>query len=144
MPRLLEIAAKPPAPLTYRIAFTRDAAGCPRVAGRVEGTLPFVCQRCLGGLDWRLDARFESLVAGDECEVPEGRDAVVCPGGRIELEAMIEDELLLTLPGAPVHVRGLCEAPPVRVADEALPARSPGPFSVLRALRSDHDRDPSS
>ena len=143
MPRLLEVAAKPPAPIAYRIAFTRDVVGRPRVAGRVEGMLPLVCQRCLDDLDWRLDVRFESLVVGDEYEDTDGGDAVICPGNRIALEPMIEDELLLALPGAPVHADGSCEAPPVRIADEALPVRPSNPFSVLRTLHSDRGRGPS-
>ena len=140
MPRLLEVVAEPPAPIAYRIAFTRDAAGRPGMAGRVEGTLPLVCQRCLGRLDWSFDTRFESLLVGDESEDTDGRDAVVCPGGRIALEPVIEDELLLALPGAPAHAQGSCEAPPVRAGGGAPPARPPSPFSVLRTLRSDQGR----
>lgn len=145
MPRLLEVVAKPPAPIAYRIEFTRDAGGRPRMAGRVEGTLPLVCQRCLDGLDWRFDVRFESLVIGDECtEGTDEWDAVVCPERRIALAPAIEDELLLALPGAPVHAHGSCEAPPSRAPDEALPARPASPFSVLRTLYPHSDRDPSS
>ena len=144
MPRLLEVVAEPSAPIAYRIAFARDAAGRPGMAGRVEGTLPLVCQRCLDRLDWSFDARFESLLVGDEREDTDGQDAVVCPGGRIALEPVIEDELLLALPGAPVHARGSCEAPPVRAAGGAPPARPPSPFSILRTLRSGHGRGRSS
>ena len=141
MPRLLEVVVEPPAPITYRIAFALDAAGRPGMAGRLEGTLPLVCQRCLDRLDWSFDVRFESLLVGGEREDTDGRDAVVCPGGRIAVEPVIEDELLLALPGAPVHARGSCEAPPVRAAGEGTPARPRSPFSILRALRPDHGRD---
>ena len=145
MPRLLEVVAEPPAPIAYRIEFTRDAGGRPRVAGRVEGTLPLVCQRCLDGLGWRFEVRFESLVIGDErTEGTDEWDAVVCPEGRIALAPVIEDELLLALPGAPVHAHGSCEAPPFRAGNEALPARPANPFSALRTLHSHPDRDPSS
>lgn len=138
MPRLLEVVVEPPAPITYRIAFARDAAGRPGMAGRLEGTLPLICQRCLDRLDWSFDLRFESLLVGDEREDTDGRDAVVCPGGRIAVEPVVEDELLLALPGAAVHARGSCEAPPVRAAGGAAPARAPSPFSILRTLRSGH------
>ena len=143
MPRLLEVVAEPPAPIAYRIAFAHDAAGGPGMTGRLEGTLPLVCQRCLERFDWSFDTRFESLLVGDESEDTGARDAVVCPGGRIALERVIEEELLLALPGAPVHARGSCRAPPVRAAGGAPPARPPSPFSILRTLRPDHGRDRS-
>ena len=54
--------------------------------GHVEGMLPLVCQRCLERLDWFFDTRFESLVIDNEREEAAGLDAVVCSGGRIELE----------------------------------------------------------
>ena len=144
MPRILEVVVEPSASITYRIAFALDAAGRPGMAGRMEGTLPLVCQRCLDRLDWSFDVRFESLLVGDEREDTDRRDAVICPGGRIAVEPVIEDELLLALPGAPVHARGSCEAPPVRAAGEATSARPPSPFSILRTLRSDQGRGRSS
>ena len=103
--------------------------------GRVDGMLPLVCQRCLDGLDWRFDMKFESLVVADEQEEANWRDAVVCPGGRIALEPMIEDELLLAMPNAPVHPHGACEAPPIRVANGRSSSSGSHPFSALGALR---------
>ena len=109
--------------------------------GRVEATLPLVCQRCLDGLDLRLDARFESLVLGNDRGEMDGQDVVVCSDGRLVLESVVEDELLLALPGAPVHAFGSCETPPVRGPDGQSPSpRSTSPFSALHALRSRHGR----
>ena len=104
--------------------------------GRVDGTLPLVCQRCLDNLDWWFDMKFEFLVVADDREEADGRDAVVCPGGRIALEPMIEDELLLAMPHAPVHPDGTCEAPPVRMTTGGSSSSERHPFSVLSALRS--------
>ena len=123
------------------------------MAGRVEGTWPLACQRCLGDLDWRFDVKFETLVLGSEDDETIEQDVVVCPGGRISLEPMIEDELLLALPNAPVHPHGSCEAPPVRagggrtgsgrIADGEGPGQRSNPFSVLRTLRPDRRADQS-
>ena len=144
MPRLLEVVAAAPGAITYRIEFARDASGRPRMTGRVEATLPLVCQRCLDGLDLRLDARFESLVLGSDRGEMDGQDVVVCPNRRLALESVVEDELLLALPDAPVHAHGSCEAPRVRDPDGRLPSpRSTHPFSALHALRSRHGRERS-
>ena len=141
MPRLLEVVTTAPSPIAYRIEFIWDASGRPKVIGRVEGMLPLICQRCLEKLDWYFDTRFETLVIGNEHEETNGRDAAVCSGGRFELEPMIEDELLLALPNAPVHARGSCEAPPIRATSDQPSSRPGNPFSALHALRSYHGRE---
>lgn len=142
MPRLLDVATTTPSAVAYRIEFTRDASGRVRMTGRAEGMLPLVCQRCLEKLDWRFDTRFEFLVVGNEREETNGQDAVVCSGGRAELEPIIEDELLLALPNAPVHAPGVCEAPAVRAVDGSPSSRPSSPFSALHALLSHHGREP--
>lgn len=144
MPRLLEVVAALPGAIAYRIEFTRDVSGRPKVSGHVEGVLPLVCQRCLDGLDWSFDVRFESVMVEGGQEDTGRLDAVTCSGGRIELDSMIEDEILLALPNAPAHPRGSCEAPSFRAAREQPPSRRPNPFSALRALQSSHGRERSS
>lgn len=141
MPRLLDLVTGAPSAIAYRIEFAREASGRPRIVGRMEGTLPLTCQRCLGSLDWRLDAGFESLLVGDEREDAHGEEAVVCPGGRLALAPMIEDEVLLAMPSAPVHAHGTCEAPAVPVAGGQIPPARPNPFAALRPMRSGRGRE---
>lgn len=143
MPRLLGVVAARPGGITYRVEFAWDVSRRPKIAGRMEGMLPLTCQRCLERFDWSFDTRFESVAVGSEQEETSGQDAVVCSGGRVELESMIEDELLLELPHAPVHPPGSCEAPPVRAARGRPPSRRSNPFSALDALRPHHDRERS-
>ena len=143
MPRLLEIVTTRPSAIAYRIEFAWDVSRRPKMIGQVEGVLPLICQRCLERLDWFFDTRFESVVIDNEQEETGGLDAVVCSGGRIELEPIIEDELLLALPSAPVHPRGSCVAPPIRAASEQPRSRRSNPFSALRALRAHHGREQS-
>ena len=141
MTRLLEVVTARPGEIAYRIEFTRDSTGRPKMLGHVEGVLPLICQRCLERLDWSIDARFESLVVDSERGETGGLDALTCTDGRIELRLVIEDELLLALPNAPVHPYGACEAPRVGAAREQPRSRHSSPFSALRALRSDQGRE---
>lgn len=143
MPRLLELVAGTPPAIAYRIEFKREASGRPRMAGRMEGVLPFTCQRCLGSLDWRFDTEFESLLVGDEREEAHGEEAVVCPDGRLAIAPMIEDEVLLAVPSAPVHAHGTCRMPVVPVAGGQMPSTRSHPFAALQSLRSRRDRERS-
>ena len=142
MPRLLELVAGTRPAIAYRIEFTREASGRPRIAGRIEGILPLTCQRCLDSLDWRFDMEFESLLVGDEREEAHGEEVVVCPDGRLVLAPMIEDEVLLAVPSAPVHTHGTCVAPVIPVAGGQMPSTRSHPFAALQSMRSrpDHER----
>ena len=140
MPRLLEVASTTPSAIRYRIEFVQDSSRRPMMVGHAEGTLPLLCQRCLERLEWSFGTTFESLLVDSEQEEAGGLDALVCSGGRIELERLIEDEVLLALPNAPVHPHGACEAPPIRTTGERPRPRHDGPFSALRVLRSNHGR----
>ena len=150
MPRLLEVVSGTPPAIAYRIEFARDTSRRAKIVGRAGATLPLVCQRCLGALEWRLETKFELVVVGDGHDGTHTEEAVVCPGGRIALEPMIEDELLLVVPHAPVHPHGSCEAPPVRNPNGGAPpaARDPfspaSPFRALRTLRSRRHPEQSS
>ena len=143
LPRLLEVVTARPVAVAYRIEFTRDVSGRPKMSGHVEGVLPLVCQRCLDRLDWTFDARFESVVVGDAQEDTGGMDAVTCPDGRIEVGSVIEDEILLALPNAPVHPCGSCDAPSFRATRGQPSSRRSNPFSALRTLWSNHGREQS-
>jgi len=139
LPRLLEMVTARPDAVAYRIEFTRDAWGRPKMSGQVKGVLPLVCQRCLDRFDWSFDARFESVVIENAQEDTGGMDAITSFGGRIDPDLMIEDEILLALPNAPVHPGGSCDAPSFRGTCERTPSRRSGPFSALRTLCSTHD-----
>lgn len=136
MPRLLEVIASKPSSIAYRITFSRDVSGRAAMSGRAEGVLSLVCQRCLENFEWKFDTRFESSVVGHEREESRGSDAVVCSDGRIELNSVVEDELLLALPTAPVHAFGTCQAPPIRTGGDPSPSPSTSQFAALRELRS--------
>jgi uncharacterized protein len=96
-----------PVDVTWRIDGGRSAEGRPMLAVHVEGAVPLVCQRCLATFDWPLAQTTRVLLARDEAELAaldnESDDEVVDGSARIGAHALVGDELLLTLPFAPVH-----------------------------------------
>ena len=140
MTRLLEIAAVPPRAIAYRIEFATDAYGRPRMTGQVDGTVRLVCQRCLDEFDWCIGTRIDAAIVGEEHEEAHGQDVVVGTDDRVMLETVIEDELLLALPNAPVHPYGSCDAPPIHDTGEQWPAERSNPFSALEVLREEQGR----
>jgi uncharacterized protein len=103
--------------------------------------LPLVCQRCLQPVDTPLQAdRWFRFVADEETAALEDEDAdedVLVSSHDFDLRELVEDELLMDIPFAPVHE--VCPAP-VRMsaADpdfEAAGQERPNPFAALEALK---------
>lgn len=81
----------------------------------VSATLHLVCQRCLGEFAHAVSLLSVLPVARDEAELARWEkddpllDALVAER-HMDLPALIEDEILLSLPVVPRHADGACEA----------------------------------
>ena len=104
-------------------------------------TLPLVCQRCLQPVDTPLEAdRWFRFVADEETAALEDEEAdedVLVVSHDFDLRELVEDELLIEIPFAPVHE--VCPAPVrMSVVDpdfDAAAQERPNPFAALEALK---------
>ncbi len=128
----------------YELAFHRDPERRPLIDGRVRARLSLECQRCLGTMSFPVDSSFHLAVievASEAERVPERCDPVQVEEGRLSPLALIEDELLLSVPQVPMHERLVCNVDPA--AFERRPDRPPegraeaskGPFAALADLK---------
>lgn len=135
--RLADRLARPEGTAIVRLALTRIegvAAGTLAVRATVELT----CQRCLAPLRRVLesDSRL-AFVASDEAPVPAGYEAAACDPQRMDLAALVEDELLLALPLIARHTPGEACALPEAAAAQVMqdgPAATRRPFAGLKDL----------
>ncbi len=147
--RLTETAA-PEAPATQwpEIEWSVDAelraqrGGEPQVWMHVkaQARVSLSCQRCLQPVEetltldrWIRFVRDEETAAALDAD---GDDDVLALGGRLDLQELIEDELLLALPLVPRH--GQCPQPlPMAAGEEDLDeeVEKPNPFAALAALK---------
>jgi uncharacterized protein len=127
--------------LDYTVAGDTDGQGRPRLTVGVDGTVDLRCQRCLGRLAYAV--RFEeTLLLGSG---PEADAAVSEPDApewipadpALDLGALVEDEVLLALPFAPLHAEGECgvKAPPADRNGKDKEAAKPKPFAGLAAWK---------
>ena len=130
-----QLAARDPDNIAYRITGGRDTQGWPTATIALEGRVSLVCQRCLRPFDYRLESRSTVRLAGSEHEL-EGWDAeeieAILAAGPLDRDELIEDELLLALPYAPMHPPEECPAG-TREQEEA-PAKA-NPFARLAQLK---------
>ncbi len=125
---------------TAMIAWTirggRDELERPILTLTVQGSVPVVCQRCLQGFEAHLDQRSELLLAHDDAELARldaDEREVVLASTPLEAAALIEDEVLLSLPFAPRHPEAQCAAASAGGAQKQSGAASP--FAGLAAIR---------
>ncbi|MBX5462870.1 MAG: DUF177 domain-containing protein [Steroidobacteraceae bacterium] len=107
------------------------------------GTASLVCQRCLEPMQWPIGgaARVVLVIAENEADsVPPEFETVHTPENRVRVRDLVEEELLLTLPLAPLHGElSECAGQGRAGAAPATPAEQPGhetqrPFERLGEL----------
>ena len=95
---------------TGRIAFSRAQGRI--IADVTLEALPEVrCQRCLGSMSLPISSQSRVALVASESEVdavPPELEVALAPEGRMRLADLVEEELLLALPGAPRHAEGHC------------------------------------
>jgi uncharacterized protein len=93
--------------VTWRIEGTRDELGRPAIAIDIEGAVPVTCQRCLADFALPVERRTLAVLATSEKEADEldasSDHEVVVADHPLDAVELVEDELLLTLPYAPMH-----------------------------------------
>ena len=136
--RLASAVDRVEGPVRVDLEFGRDDSGLASIRGRLESPVQLTCQRCLEPLDLVLRVEVDVLVVPSH-RVSEwrgqAREVVYVQDDSLPLHAMIEDELLLSLPMHAVHCRGRCSAPLVLpVAKGGTASSPPSPFAALADL----------
>lgn len=112
---------------------------------QVAADVPLVCQRCMGPLTTMVESRSRVFLPHSEAAadgVPADVELMIVPEGRLRISELVEEDLVLALPLAPLH------------ADDeycAMRAQEPGPdeahgevqrpFAVLGDLMGRATRD---
>lgn len=105
--RLADRVAPGHASVSWRIAGTADEVGRPAIEISIAGAVPVTCQRCLSDFAWPVEHRTLAVLAKGEADA-DALDAssdheVVVADHPLDPELLVEEELLLTLPFAPMH-----------------------------------------
>jgi len=124
LPRLLDVLESPQGILRYTVRGGLDKYGSPLLNISINGSCRLRCQRCLNGMDYaiRLDARLllrdqasldalDGDVTGDW--VAGGEDEAydsILADAHLDVLDLLEEEILLSLPIAPRHDPGACQA----------------------------------
>lgn len=144
MPRLQEAVYDAVGEVEYALAFRREANDFHSIIGRFSATVSMTCQRCLQPMPVAVTHDVQlGVVRGEEeaKRLPAEYEPLQMDDGPVKLRDLIEDEMLLALPFAPVHPQAQC---PLANAggpgdkDQSQPDRQ-YPFTDLAALKRRHD-----
>ena len=122
--------------IAYELAGRVDQEGKPSLRLALGGVLVLRCQRCLGPVRFRFDAvrNFLLVPAGQALSDP-ADEAVdtdqLYADPKLDVIALVEDEVILGLPMVAGHEEGACAAPLPKV--EA--GRRESPFDALADLK---------
>jgi uncharacterized protein len=133
LPRLADVLASTEGTLSVRLEGWRDAEGKSWLRVNIAGEPVLCCQRCLRGVKFPLDirSRLQLLAPGEEWPdddlADDSADSMEADQ-ELSVLSLIEDEVLLALPIAPMHEK--CDPP---LADAVRNGASP--FAALAALK---------
>lgn len=124
--------------LNYTIRGALDRDGKPLLRIVIQGSINLRCQRCLGELRHVLDMQRDLLLARDEVELShldedESVDGVLAIPD-MDVMALIEDEIILSLPISPRHGESECSIGTMNWSD----ASEKPLFSALAQLKKLH------
>ncbi|PQQ27655.1 23S rRNA accumulation protein YceD [Photorhabdus hindustanensis] len=123
------------------LSFQIDNQRLAVVRGHSDVDVTLECQRCGGNFSHHVHITycFSPVVNDEQAEaLPEEYEPIdVNEFGEIDLLAMIEDEIILSLPVVPVHDSEHCEVSEADMVFGELPleAEKPNPFAVLASLK---------
>jgi DUF177 domain-containing protein len=111
MPRLKDGLIDAGGAVEFEIRGGRDSRRRPVLMLKISGTLRLQCQRCLEAMDYPLEIvnklRLVENGADDETEV---EIDWIEASPALDVAALVEDELVLSLPYSPRHEEGQCQA----------------------------------
>jgi uncharacterized protein len=121
--------------LEYVLAGGVNGHGRPVLHCEVKGELQLTCQRCLGGYKYPLVVRTDLVLVKDEAALAESdneadTDAILADP-RMDVLALVEDEVLLALPISPMHPSADCDDQTVKGSS----LRTGNAFAALVALK---------
>ena len=112
--RLEDVVSEPSGNVRYVLGGRLNAHGKPVLDIEVEVTLALSCQRCLGRIDFMLRRESQLLLVESGQSLPEVGDEEaemesIAAEDVNDVTDIVEQEVLLGLPIAPVHSEGMCE-----------------------------------
>ena len=142
--RLHDVLDNPQGFLHYSLLGGRDSQGRPVLDISIKGDCQLRCQRCLNALDYAichearlllcdqdtLDLLDSEMHLDGQTDEEENFDGILADA-HLDVLALLEEEILLSLPIAPKHQSGVCQV----AEGESRQEGDRHPFALLEKLK---------
>ena len=141
MPRLEASTEGLRSDVDVTLQFGKDVQKLTVMKGTAHAKVDLVCQRCGEAFEHLCEASFiytPLFERTNEEELPEAYEPIeLDENGEIDLYELLEDELILSLPFAPMHAEHECKRGGMQMTwGDIEPAdERPNPFAVLEELK---------
>lgn len=123
----------------FSLTLSQDGYDKVRVSGQLQVNVALLCQRCLQPFSYFIDKSFTLWLVASEAsgsKLEDDADYSVLSAGKVCILELLEDELILALPGFAKHEEKDCAAV-FSVADEpqkdeGAASETKNPFAVLK------------
>ena len=132
--RLREVLYNSKGGVNYELHFGKDDQGQVFIKGTFSVMLNLRCQRCMQPMDLMIENRICLGVVNSEdagC-LSERYEPIKLVDNQILLETLLEEEILLAMPIAPVHEQDSCRGDALM---DKYKAGTESPFAVLKNLK---------
>lgn len=122
-PRLRPQLARTEGSARGRVHFAREL-GLPVADVEFATEAVLTCQRCLEPMRWPVEGRGRVIMVAEEEQadrLPGELETILAADNRISIRELVEEELLLSMPIAPVHDPGECAASAPEAPVESAP-----------------------
>ena len=121
--------------ISYSFTGEKGRRGKPELKLVLNGELKLICQRCLGELNYPILSSSVFEVVEDESEIPDldenDETDFIVASNQFNVDTLIEEELLLSLPFSPRHENEVC----LSKAD-GYKEQKKNPFQILEKIKN--------
>ncbi len=128
--------------ISFELSFDRDEHRRVSISGGFTCILTMRCQRCLLPLNVNVEHSIDIVLIADEDEakkLPRRQEGLLFTDKMLSLPALIEEELLLALPLAPLHENESCSAN--STGKPGIIEERQHPFEVLKDFKTRNTKD---
>ena len=127
--------------VTVRLAFSRGRKGRTTVTGEASVTVTLTCQRCLKDFPLPVSVEVDNILVRTEEDLDdliESENGLICEEPTVYLTALVEDDLIVSLPMIPRHDEAaFCDASDQVAASEPVKETTHRPFAGLADLKAE-------
>ena len=147
LPRFVSLLADDKGVVAVNLRFYKDEQRFKRIDGQLKVAVNVSCQRCLEPLALDVESHFELAIVWSEEEserLPKSLDPLIVGEELVDLNDVISEELVLSLPFVSYHQADECKqvvgyscVDPDAVEETVVEDEKENPFNILQQLKKD-------